>query len=190
MANKAIEFAQNDKKLYDVIAQTVGMNLYKEENYVDALNWLFGLKHGNFVNHIAKTLVDEMMGMEIDDFLYKFDILSVRQEVRSSTALLSFIEQYTEYTKFVSGRNPITDYPEALKRLLKMIKDQVIPVEYMGKILIEFLPLIKEKIASTEELEVLMMALAGYEVELNRNKEVKEIRRVLSEAYQTAILNT
>lgn len=186
MVNKTVEFAQNDKGLYEIIAQTVGMHFYGKKNYVEALNWLHDIKQGVFVNHIAKMLVEKMMESEE----LEFDVLGVRQEVRESSAMLLFIEQYVEFTRCVASDKPILDYPKALQILLKMIESRILPVEHAGKVLSKAIPAIKSTELNTKELELLMQTLTDSEFEGNANRaETNEVRKVLAQAYQRAIIN-
>eukprot|EP01022_Parablepharisma_sp_SALTPOND_P000818 TRINITY_DN105105_c2_g1_i1.p1 TRINITY_DN105105_c2_g1~~TRINITY_DN105105_c2_g1_i1.p1 ORF type:complete len:722 (+),score=86.59 TRINITY_DN105105_c2_g1_i1:678-2843(+) len=196
MVTKVVEFAQNDKDLYEVVAQSVGIHYYNNKNYIEALNWLHEIKQGSFVNHIAKVLVDQLMREGAEKFKKSFDVMGVKQRVVEGSAKLTFIVRYIEFMELIANPRTPLDLSKAATMLFEMIRDKVLPSEYTDKVLEDAIPLMKSVGISTADLEVLMQVLTEYEARYNTRKvaltnreRVERVRIVLMEAYQNAIIN-
>lgn len=185
IVSKVLEFAKDNTALRETILQTVGMHFYNKGDYVQALNWMDKIRQGSFVNHISKILADKIINRQLP---IDFNIHEIKEEVRNSSALLLFVEDYQELMKLVASKNKIIDYPKALQTLLKMIRNKSLPLEYASKVLNEVIEIIK--MASVEELELLMQILTDAEFEGNVDiEETNKVRKVLIEVYQSAIIN-
>lgn len=192
MIERIIEFAQNDKSLYEIVTQTIGMHYYKLGKYEQALNWLPDVKQGLYINHIAKMLVDKMMKYGVPRFIRDFNIDNVKENIRYKSTYLIFMEQYMNLFKLISSGNTVVNLHKAWKVLLKMIEEKIIPTKYTDKVLEESIPIIKSETINTEKLETLMQIITEYEFEMNimeKNNGISKVRIALMEAYQNAIIN-
>jgi len=196
IVNSIMEYLNENKELFEMLAQTVGMHYYSKGDYVEAINWLSDRKPESLANQIAKKMIDILMLEGRVIFEKKIEFNKIKEDHIQNSGKLIFIAKYLEFDKLVNLGKTALDFEKAAQILIEIINDKMLPLQYADIILENALSIIKDinirPVFSTEHLELLMQIITDYEANNGIEKiseRAQKVRVGLMEAYQTAILN-
>ena len=140
------------------------MQYYAENNLAEAINWMGEIRQGAFVNKIGKKLIDQLMNEGVGKFKKEFNITDVDAKLVESSGKLTFIAKYEQFAELKETGKSQLDARKAVTLVMEMVKEKIIPYEYIGAILEELVPFIRRFVAfNTSEIESLLQTLTEYE---------------------------